>query len=143
MPFFDWVSMLNQNLEKIERFASKVWRTQVNEDPICQLSFNEYDYLKVIQASPEPIRLTDLAIEMQVTKPSATTMVQRLERKGLVERKASQEDARSKLVVLTHKAELGLEEESKIYQVMAQILESRLSEQESKQLNQLLDKALK
>jgi DNA-binding MarR family transcriptional regulator len=143
MPFFDWVSMLNQNLEKIERFASKVWRTQVNEDPICQLSFNEYDYLKVIQASPEPIRLTDLAVEMQVTKPSATTMVQRLERKGLVERKASLEDARSKLVVLTHKAELGLEEESKIYQVMAQILESRLSEQESKQLNQLLDKALK
>ena len=143
MSFFDWVSMLNQNLEKIERFASKVWRTQVNEDPICQLSFNEYDYLKVIQASPEPIRLTDLAIEMQVTKPSATTMVQRLEKKGLVERKASLEDARSKLVVLTHKAELGLEEESKIYQVMAQILESRLSEQESKQLNQLLDKALK
>ena len=143
MPFFDWVSMLNQNLEKIERFASKVWRTQVNEDPICQLSFNEYDYLKVIQASPESIRLTDLAVEMQVTKPSATTMVQRLERKGLVERKASLEDARSKLVVLTHKAELGLEEESKIYQVMARILESRLSEQESKQLNQLLDKALK
>ncbi|MCG9638868.1 MarR family transcriptional regulator [Vibrio sp. Isolate34] len=135
--------MLNQNLEKIERFASKVWRTQVNEDPICQLSFNEYDYLKVIQASPEPIRLTDLAIEMQVTKPSATTMVQRLERKGLVERKASLEDARSKLVVLTNKAELGLEEESKIYQVMAQILESRLSDQESKQLNLLLDKALK
>ncbi|WP_116872055.1 MarR family winged helix-turn-helix transcriptional regulator [Vibrio splendidus] len=135
--------MLNQNLEKIERFASKVWRTQVNEDPICQLSFNEYDYLKVIQASPEPIRLTDLAIEMQVTKPSATTMVQRLERKGLVERKASLEDARSKLVVLTHKAELGLEDESKIYHVMAQILESHLSEQESTQLNQLLDKALK
>ncbi|CAK1824023.1 MarR family transcriptional regulator [Vibrio crassostreae] len=143
MLFFDWVSMLNQNLEKIERFASKIWRTQVNEDPICQLSFNEYDYLKVIQSSPEPIRLTDLAIEMQVTKPSATTMVQRLERKGLVERKASLEDARSKLVVLTNKAELGLEEESKIYQVMAQILESRLSEQESKQLNLLLDKALK
>ena len=140
---FDWVSMLSQNLEKIERFASKVWRTQVNEDPICQLSFNEYDYLKVIQASPESIRLTDLAVEMQVTKPSATTMVQRLERKGLVERKASLEDARSKLVVLTHKAELGLEEESKIYQMMAQILESRLSDQESTQLNQLLDKALK
>ncbi|KWU00540.1 MarR family winged helix-turn-helix transcriptional regulator [Vibrio toranzoniae] len=135
--------MLNQNLEKIERFASKIWRTQANEDPICQLSYNEYDYLKVIQTSPEPIRLTDLATEMQVTKPSATTMVQRLERKGLVMRKASLEDARSKLVVLTNKAELSLEEESKIYQVMAQILESRLSEQESKQLNLLLDKALK
>ncbi len=99
--------------------------------------------MKVIQASLEPIRLTDLAIEMQVTKPSATTMVQRLERKGLVERKASLEDARSKLVILTQKAEVGLEEESKIYQVMAQVLESRLSEQESHQLNLLLNKALK
>lgn len=135
--------MLNENLEKIERFASKIWRTQSKEDPIGQLSFNEYDYLKVIEAAKEPIRLTDLAEEMQVTKPSATTMVQRLERKGLVERLPSPEDARSKLVVLTAKAETGLEEESKIYQVMANTLESQLSEQEIEQLNLLLDKALK
>ncbi|MDK9762618.1 MarR family transcriptional regulator [Vibrio sp. D420a] len=135
--------MLNENLEKIERFASKIWRTQSKEDPIGQLSFNEYDYLKVIEAAKEPIRLTDLAEEMQVTKPSATTMVQRLERKGLVERRPSSEDARSKLVVLTAKAETGLEEESKIYQVMANTLESQLSEQEIEQLNLLLNKALK
>ena len=135
--------MLNENLEKIERFASKIWRTQSKEDPIGQLSFNEYDYLKVIEAAKEPIRLTDLAEEMQVTKPSATTMVQRLERKGLVERRPSPEDARSKLVVLTAKAETGLEEESKIYQVMANTLESQLTEQEIEQLNLLLNKALK
>tara|TARA_Y100001956_G_scaffold18468_1_gene17997 strand:- start:1092 stop:1520 length:429 start_codon:yes stop_codon:yes gene_type:complete len=141
-----WVvrrTVLNENLEKIERFASKIWRTQSKEDPIGQLSFNEYDYLKVIEAAKEPIRLTDLAEEMQVTKPSATTMVQRLERKGLVERRPSPEDARSKLVVLTAKAETGLEEESKIYQVMANTLESQLSEQEIDQLNLLLNKALK
>ncbi len=136
-------TVLNENLEKIERFASKIWRTQSKEDPIGQLSFNEYDYLKVIEAAKEPIRLTDLAEEMQVTKPSATTMVQRLERKGLVERLPSPEDARSKLVVLTAKAETGLEEESKIYQVMANTLESQLSEQEIEQLNLLLNKALK
>ncbi|MCG9631375.1 MarR family transcriptional regulator [Vibrio sp. Isolate30] len=135
--------MLNENLEKIERFASKIWRTQSKEDPIGQLSFNEYDYLKVIEAAKEPIRLTDLAEEMQVTKPSATTMVQRLERKGLVERRPSPEDARSKLVVLTTKAETGLEEESKIYQVMAKTLENQLTEQEIEQLNLLLNKALK
>ena len=141
-----WVirrTVLNENLEKIERFASKIWRTQSKEDPIGQLSFNEYDYLKVIEAAKEPIRLTDLAEEMQVTKPSATTMVQRLERKGLVERRPSPEDARSKLVVLTAKAETGLEEESKIYQVMANTLESQLTEQEIDQLNLLLNKALK
>ncbi len=115
----------------------------MNEDPICQLSFNEYDYLKVIQVSPEPSPANRPCYWDAGDKPSATTMVQRLERKGLVERQASLEDARSKLVILTKKAEIGLEEESKIYQVMAQTLESRLSEQESQLLNQLLDKALK
>ncbi|MBW3694211.1 MarR family transcriptional regulator [Vibrio sp. T187] len=135
--------MLAKNLEKIERFASKIWRVHSKEDPIGQLSFNEYDYLKVIQSAPEPIRLTDLAKEMEVTKPSATNMVQRLERKGLVERKACVEDARAKRVALTEKAELGLEEESRVYGIMAQGIEKRLSKDEVQQLNLLLNKALK
>ncbi|QSA19761.1 MarR family transcriptional regulator, partial [Vibrio furnissii] len=42
----------------MERFTSKVWRKYSKEDPIAQLSFNEYDYLKVIQGAQEAIRLT-------------------------------------------------------------------------------------
>ncbi|WP_394247745.1 MarR family winged helix-turn-helix transcriptional regulator [Vibrio profundi] len=135
--------MLTENLEKIERFAAKIWRVHSKEDPIGQLSFNEYDYLKVIQSAPEPIRLTDLAQEMEVTKPSATNMVKRLERKGLVERKVCIEDARSKRVALTAQATLGLKEESKVYGIMSKGIEKKLSKEEAFQLNQLLSKALK
>lgn len=135
--------MLTENLEKIERFAAKIWRVHSKEDPIGQLSFNEYDYLKVIQLAPEPIRLTDLAQEMEVTKPSATNMVKRLERKGLVERKVCVEDARSKRVALTDQATLGLKEESKVYGIMSKGIEKKLSKEEAFQLNQLLSKALK
>ncbi len=67
--------MLEKNLEKMERFAAKVWRKYGKEDPLAQLSFNEYDYLKVIQNSPQAIRLTDLAIALEVTKPSASNMI--------------------------------------------------------------------
>lgn len=134
--------MLTDNLEKIERFAAKIWRVHSKEDPIAQLSFNEYDYLKVIQFASEPMRLTDLAQEMEVTKPSVTNMVQRLERKGLVQRKTCVEDARSKRVALTEKAVIGLEDESRVYGIMAQGLEKKLSKEETAQLSLLLSKAL-
>jgi len=134
--------MLTSNLEKIERFAAKVWRIHSKEDPINQLSFNEYDYLKVIQLASEPLRLTDLAVEMEVTKPSATNMVQRLERKGLVQRKACTEDSRAKRIELTEKATIGLQEESHVYGIMSKGLEKKLSREELEQLNLLLTKAL-
>jgi DNA-binding MarR family transcriptional regulator len=134
--------MLTDNLEKIERFAAKIWRVHSKEDPIAQLSFNEYDYLKVIQFASEPMRLTDLAQEMEVTKPSVTNMVQRLERKVLVQRKTCVEDARSKRVALTEKAVIGLEDESRVYGIMAQGLEKKLSKEETAQLSLLLSKAL-
>lgn len=134
---------LTTNLEKVERYASRIWRTHSLEDPISTLSFNEYDYLKEIQMADEPIRLTDLADKMLVTKPSATRMVQRLERKNLVERKACLEDARSKRVQLTEHANKLLIKEVEVYQQMASELTAQLDSNEAELLNQLLNKALK
>lgn len=134
---------IEANLEKIERLTSKVWRSYSKEDPLGHLSFNEYDYLKAIQAARVPIRLTDLAKELEVTKPSATNMVKRLERKGLVLRVSCSEDARSKRVMLTEKARTSLESESEIYTIIAQKLKVHLSEQEFDALNTLLTKALR
>lgn len=134
---------IEANLEKIERLTSKVWRSYSKEDPLGHLSFNEYDYLKAIQAARVPIRLTDLAKELEVTKPSATNMVKRLERKGLVLRVSCTEDARSKRVMLTEKARAPLESESEIYTIIAHKLKLHLSEQEFDALNTLLTKALR
>lgn len=133
---------LENSLEQLERFASKVWRKNSKEDPISQLSFNEYDYLKVVQLANEPIRLTDLAAEMEVTKPSASNMVTRLVRKGLVVRCDSPEDARVKRVMLTPLALEYMDYETKVYQILAQQVVKGLTETETGQLNALLEKAL-
>ncbi|MGR5093429.1 MarR family winged helix-turn-helix transcriptional regulator [Vibrio maritimus] len=130
------------NLEKMERLTAKVWRSYCKEDPLSHLSFNEYDYLKTVQASLEPIRLTDLAKELEVSKPSATNMVKRLEKKGLVERLPCPEDARAKRVILTEKARIPLASETEIYGAVAEKLKVNLSESEFTSLNQLLTKAL-
>ncbi|RJX70467.1 MarR family transcriptional regulator [Vibrio sinensis] len=134
--------MLAKSLSNLERFSYKAWRVHGKEDPLCLLSFNEYDYLKVIQDSEGGIRITDLAEELRVTKPSASNMVVRLEKKGLVNRIACEDDARSKRVVLSESAMKNMSLETVVYKDMAAQMTSRLNEEEAKQLVLLLEKAL-
>lgn len=134
---------LDLNLEKLERFSAKVWRKYSKEDPIAQLSFNEYDYLKVIQGAKEAIRLTDLAAQMEVTKPSASSMVKRLESKGLLCRQRCREDARAHRFSLTDLARQSLHSEAKVYQHLAEQVSRYLSEEEAAFLDVLLTKALR
>ncbi|WP_117235310.1 MarR family winged helix-turn-helix transcriptional regulator [Vibrio maerlii] len=134
---------LDNALEHIERFAAKHWRACSKEDVLAQLSFNEYDYLKVIQLANEPLRITDLASEMEVSKPSATNMVKRLVKKDLVATQPCPEDARSKRVKLTAYAEQCMTLELKIYQQMATQLRAKINKSELELLEEILAKALK
>ncbi|WCP66623.1 MarR family transcriptional regulator [Vibrio tubiashii] len=133
---------LETSLIELERFCSKAWRVYAKEDPLSLLSFNEFDYLRVVQAFPEGVRITDLASEMKVTKPSASNMVVRLEKKGLVERISCNEDARSKKVVLTENAMNAMSLEKVVYKEVAQTMHAKLSDQEAAQLISLLNKTL-
>ncbi|WP_070972359.1 MarR family winged helix-turn-helix transcriptional regulator [Vibrio sonorensis] len=134
---------LDTSLEMLERFSAKTWRKYANQDPISQLSFNEYDYLKVIQLAKEPLRLTDLADEMRVSKPSASNMVKRLEKKGLVTRVECSEDARSKRIKVTEHTLEVLEVEAIVYREIAQQVSRSLTVEESDILSALLAKALR
>lgn len=134
---------LENSLIELERFCSKAWRVYAKEDPLSLLSFNEFDYLRVIQTSAEGMRITDLAEEMKVTKPSASNMVARLEKKGLVRRVACNEDARSKRVTLTEKVIQDLSLEQVVYKEIAQAMNAKLSTKEAEQLVSLLEKSLK
>lgn len=134
---------LEVNLEKMERFAARIWRKHNKEDPISQLSFTEYDYLKVIQMAPAPLRLTDLATELGVSKPSATNMVKRLERKDLVSRIPCAEDGRAQRLIPTENALHHLQSEAVIYREMAEEMAKKLSVEEAAFLNVLLTKAMK
>lgn len=134
---------LETNLIELERFCAKAWRVYAKEDPLSSLSFNEFDYLRVIQDYPEGIRITDLAEEMKVTKPSASNMVARLQKKGLVQRVACHEDGRSKRVTLTAQVIQDLSLEQVVYKSIADTMKQKLSCEEAIQLAYLLEKSLK
>ncbi|MEL7293580.1 MAG: helix-turn-helix domain-containing protein [Pseudomonadota bacterium] len=133
---------LEKSLIELERFCAKAWRIYAKEDPLARLSFNEYDYLRVIEAYPQGVRITDLAEEMKVTKPSASTMVVRLQKKGLVKRIDCVEDARAKRVMLTEQVISDLSKEQGVYRAISELLKRKLDQQEVQQLRALLDKAL-
>ncbi|MDW2204717.1 MarR family transcriptional regulator [Vibrio sp. 1636] len=133
---------LEESLNDLERFCAKAWRVYAKEDPLSHLSFNEFDYLRVIQVFPEGVRITDLADELQVTKPSASNMVMRLEKKGLVKRIACNEDARAKRVLLTEDVAEKMSLEQIVYKDISDQMMLKLNEQEAKQLQSLLNKAL-
>ncbi|GLO61755.1 MarR family transcriptional regulator [Vibrio sp. MACH09] len=135
---------LQESLIKLERFMSKEWRLLSKvDDPLAMLSFNEFDYLKVIQYANEPIRITDLAEEMLVAKPSASNMVVRLEKKGLVKRIACPEDARAKRVILTEKAQRGLLLEDVVHTEITRKLEAKVSKEEVAEFVAIFNKMLK
>lgn len=133
---------LEESLIDLERFCAKAWRVYAKEDPLAHLSFNEFDYLRVIQLYPEGIRITDLAESLQVTKPSVSNMVARLVKKGLVKRVNCHEDARAKRVLLTEKVLQEMSLEKVVYKDISTQLMSKLDQQEVNQLQSLLDKAL-
>ncbi|EHW0640693.1 MarR family transcriptional regulator [Vibrio parahaemolyticus] len=133
---------LEESLIDLERFCARAWRVYAKEDPLSHLSFNEFDYLRVIQVFPEGVRITDLADELQVTKPSASNMVVRLEKKGLVKRIACNEDARAKRVLLTEDVAEKMSLEQIVYKDISDQMMLKLDEQEAKQLQSLLNKAL-
>ncbi|MQD60237.1 MarR family transcriptional regulator [Vibrio parahaemolyticus] len=133
---------LEESLIDLERFCARAWRVYAKEDPLSHLSFNEFDYLRVIQVFPEGVRITDLADELQVTKPSASNMVVRLEKKGLVKRIACNEDARTKRVLLTEDVAEKMSLEQIVYKDISDQMMLKLNEQEAKQLQTLSIKAL-
>ncbi|MFW7525072.1 MarR family winged helix-turn-helix transcriptional regulator [Vibrio ostreicida] len=133
---------LENSLIELERFCSKAWRVHAKDDPLALLSFNEYDYLRVIQDHPEGVRITDLAKELKVSKPSASNMVVRLQKKGFVKRLLCHEDGRSKRIILTEKVINGMSMEQTIYKEIAQSMNSKLTAQEAETLIRLLDKSL-
>ena len=72
------------------------------------LSAGEFHLLEQIDQTPEgAISVSELAKRLQVAKPSASVAVNKLLRKGFVEKAPSDCDGRSILVSLTHQGKLA------------------------------------
>ncbi|MCJ8269819.1 MAG: hypothetical protein MJK04_10505 [Psychrosphaera sp.] len=149
---------LEKSLVELQRMIARAWGTQVFENKqhsLSQnsLSQNEFDYLMCIHIAqstePDPdetkhddsTHLSALAADMQVKKSSASLMLNKHQKSGLVERVTCRYDARAQHDLLTEKGEtLFLACQQRVYTLMTDLIKSKLATSEYVQFEQLLEK---
>ena len=96
------------NADKIAIFIKRL-SLEIDKlsNPILEpydLTHSQYKILKYLLMSPsETVKQVDIEHFFSMTNPTVTGLVQKLERKGMIERKVNPQDSRSKILCPTQK----------------------------------------
>jgi len=131
---------LDKSLEELELHLWRKWRNHEQTNQSDALTFNELDYLEYI-SKHKTLRLTDLANGLGITKASASAMISKLEKRGLIIRSADDRDGRTTNLMLSPQGEKLKSSEISLYKHTAQLLKNGLKEEEYQDLEFLLNKA--
>jgi DNA-binding MarR family transcriptional regulator len=135
----------NTSLEKVIEAASGLMaqmESQAFQDErFAELSMRQIYYLNTLIRLGHPT-FSDLARELNVTKPSVTVIIGMLIRKGYVQKVQDSEDRRAYHIVTTPKALDFNQIHEAVHKRLANFLATQLDKEEVDQLAQLLGKAL-
>ena len=107
------------------------------------LTGSQYKVLQFLYAQPSRrARMVDIENCYSLTHPTTLGLLKNLEMKGFVTRVPNPEDARSKLISLTEKADAMQDELLPLGSILADELTVNLTEKEKQRLAQLLQKLL-
>jgi DNA-binding MarR family transcriptional regulator len=109
------------------------------------LKLGEFDVLASLRRSGRPYRLnpTQLWQGMLLSSGAMTNRLDRLEKKGLIERRPDEKDRRAVIVVLTEKGFSVIEEAVKVHTANENSCLQGFNEDETKTLNDLLTKLMR
>ena len=129
------VAILTRTFAELETKA-------LQESELANLSMKQIVYLDTIARMQSPT-FSDLAKQLDVSKPSVTVIVQKLAQKGYVQKVQSMEDKRTYHILMTEKGRALAAIHDNLHQKIAQHFTAVLDEAELHQLGRLLHKALK
>lgn len=142
--------MIAESLECLQSHLTRYWKE--NRKQLDGLTLNEFSYLRAIkhldggQVAKDQSdhghgpHFSDLADLMGVNRASASTMLRKLEKQGLVTFYDCQYDSRAQHIVLTAEGEHTLARGKAVYQQVARDLMGGLGREEAEQLGQLLNR---
>ena len=102
-----------------------------------QISVQQYNILRILRGAKEPIKVQVVKERMIEKSPNTTRLMDKLCDKGFIERSRCEDDRR---VVYVNISTLGLKLLGEINMESINQIMSPLTDEESKQLNFLLDK---
>lgn len=88
-----WEALLSAHATTMKRVAA--------QDTWTEISIREYDVLYTLARCDEPIRISELHRHVLLSQPALSRLVDRLTRRGLVERQPDAADGRSVRLSLT------------------------------------------
>lgn len=97
-----FLSQMDEMLTITYRSIWKVEEEMLRRLSDNSLSLSEMHMLESIGKKGDSASVTDIAQDLDITLPSVTAMVKRLEKKGYITKEKSSEDARRVQIVLTH-----------------------------------------
>lgn len=95
--------------EGLARLAAVIRADDWNRAKAAGINPTQQGILDYLRGRPAGSGLTDIAVHLLISQPTATDSVAALERKGLVERRASETDRRAVRVLLTEQGRTLLE----------------------------------
>jgi DNA-binding MarR family transcriptional regulator len=88
-----WEALLSAHAVMMKQFAA--------EDIWAEVTMREYDVLYTLAKCPEPVRISELHRHVLLSQPALSRMVDRLVRRGMIERQPDPADGRGVRLSLT------------------------------------------
>jgi DNA-binding MarR family transcriptional regulator len=133
------LNSLERSVELLTRFIAELESNAFQQEGFSELSLRQVLYVETIARLEHP-SYSELADVLGITRPSVTTLVGKLIRKGFVQRVQDGEDRRSFHIVLTEKGQQFSRMHRKTHRQVVQSLIGHLDQKEIEQLAGLLSK---
>jgi len=132
---------LEKVIEMLSAIMTEMEERAFQDERFSELSMRQVLYLNTIIQLEHPT-FSDLARELNVSKPSVTTNVGALIRKGYVQKVRDHEDLRSYHIILTQKGYDFDKLHQNVHKSLARRISSHLDKNETEQLSELLKKVV-
>jgi DNA-binding MarR family transcriptional regulator len=133
---------LSETISYLSDLVEKVLEETISQSDFSDLTQQQFHYLQVIVRMKNP-NLTELAVELGITKPTVTSLVDKLVEKGYVSRVQSDEDRRTMHLHINRKGDKIKVLRTNVYDRLTEKIRSELNETEVTILAELLKKIAK
>ena len=130
--------IIEQLSQSMERYETETF----NNSPLSNLTPTQVHYLDAIFHLEDP-KISELASYLNVSKPTVTFALNKMEKQGFVIKTQSDEDRRFFSIQLTPKGKELAKFHDEIHKSYSDIFKQVLNEKELKTLEALLEKVLK
>lgn len=142
----DTEQTLNRLFVQFFKYIMEIEERKLITDEFKELTYNDMHIIEAIGIDAVglemPRKMSEVAKTMSVTTGTLTKAIDSLEKKGYVRRQRSKEDKRVVYILLTERGVLAYRHHEKFHQDMIAFILENVSEEESRVLQQALERLM-